>query len=52
MKAKIRGAKGTTYSIDGVEFKAGDTVEVTPEQLRRLGDDAELVGEDERKANP
>lgn len=45
MKAKILGAKGTVYAIDGVEFKAGDTVDVTPEQLRRLGADAEVIEE-------
>lgn len=49
MKAKIKGVKGTTFSVDGVEFKAGETVDITVEQLHRLGPDAVELVEDEKK---
>lgn len=48
MKAKIQGAKGTVHTIDGVDYKGGETVEVTPELLRRLGENAVVVEDGEK----
>lgn len=46
MKAKIKGEKGTIHTLDGVDYKAGDSVDLTPEQVNRLGPDiVELVEE-------